>query len=127
MLFIVGTKWDYFEEVKKLPNNSIIKYPENIKIISHNLFADFIGILGEEREIFDRIIELNNNKELDALRTLFYNDLSYVDTYNAKDLKNELIQRKLIKNSFDEYFHFTNLKSEERIEKQLDLDSFLNF
>jgi len=127
ILFIVGTKWDYFNEVKRLPNNSVIKYPENIKVISNNLFADLIGISGEEREIFDRIIKFNNNKDLDALKTLYNYDLSFVDTLNTSDLKNELIQKKLIQENFDEYFHFTNLKSEEKIEKQLDLDYFLNF
>ncbi|MHA1987572.1 MAG: hypothetical protein ACW98D_13115 [Promethearchaeota archaeon] len=127
ILFIVGTKWDYFNEVERLPNNSIIKYPQNIKIISYNLFADLIGICGEERETLDKVIEFNNNKDLDALKTLYNHELSFIDTYNTNALKDELIQRKLIKNDFDEYFHFTNLKSEEKIEKQLDLDYFLNF
>ena len=126
LFFIVGTKWDNYSDVKELPKNDIIKYPENIKVISHELFADLIGISGKEREIFNNIIDLNNKKDLDALKTLYIYDLSSVDTYNANDLKEELVQKKLIKKDFNEYFKFENLKTEEKNNKQLELDSFIN-
>ena len=126
LLFIVRTKWDYYNEIKELPNNDIIKYPENIKIISHDLFADLIGISGKDREIFNNIITLNNNKDLVALKALYNYDLSSVNINNTNHFKEELIQKKLIKEDFNEYFKFENLKSEDKIEKQLELDYFIN-
>ncbi len=126
LLFIVGTKWDYYNKIKELPNNDIIKYPENIKIIRHDLFADLIGISGKDREIFNNIIALNNNKDLVALKALYNYDLSSVNINNTNHFKEELIQKKLIKEDFNEYFKFENLKSEDKIEKQLELDYFIN-
>ncbi|MFX1499795.1 MAG: hypothetical protein ACFFDH_02385 [Promethearchaeota archaeon] len=126
ILFIVGTKWDFYDNIIEVPQDDLVKYPENIKIINHELFADFINISGNDRDIFDKIIQLNQEKALDALKIFYMQDLSLIKTYNANDLKNELIQYNLIKNDIDEYFSFIKLKSKEEVEKQLKLDYFLN-
>ena len=126
LLFIVGTKWISYSEVKQLPNNDIIRYPKNIRIISHELFADFIGISGKDRVLFNNIIDLNNNKDLEALKTLYNYDLSSISTYNRNQLKEELIQKGLIKKKFSEFFNFDVLNKKDDEEKQLDLGHFLN-
>ncbi len=69
---------------------------------------------------------MNNNKDLVALKALYNYDLSSVNINNTNHFKEELIQKKLIKEDFNEYFKFENLKSEDKIEKQLELDYFIN-
>jgi len=125
LLFIVGTKWISYCDVKELPNNDIIEYPKNTRIISHDLFADLIGISGKDRDLFNNIIDLNNNKDLEALKTLYNYDLSSINIYNGNQLKEELIQKGLIKEDFSEFFNFDILNKNDDKEKQLDLDHFL--
>ena len=127
LILIVGTKWNSYSAVKELPNNDIIKYPKNIKIISHELFADLIGISGKDRVIFNKIIDLNNNKDLEALKILYNYDLSSNNIYNGNQLKEELIHKGLIKKKFNEFFNFDFLNRKDDKEKQLDLGHFLNF
>ena len=126
LFLIVGTKWISYSDVKELPTNDIIKYPKNIKIISHELFADLIGISGKDRVLFNNIIDLNNNKDLEALKILYNYDLSSNNTYNGNQLKEELIQKGLIKKKFSEFFNFDVLNKKDDEEKQLDLGHFLN-
>ena len=106
ILMIVGTKWYPYEETKPLPDDARIKYPENIKVISHDLFADLIGLEGENREYYNKVIEFNYYNNLNSLKALYNYDLSYTNTHNTIELKQDLIQRNLIKESFDEYFDF---------------------
>lgn len=124
LLFIVGTKWISYCDVKELPENDIIKYPKNIRIISHELFADLIGVSGKDRDLFNNVIDLNNNKELEALKTLYNYDLSSINIYNGNQFKEELIQKGLIKENFSEFFNFDVLNKKDDKEKQLDLDHF---
>jgi len=126
LFLIVGTKWISYSDVKELPNNDIIKYPKNIRIISHELFADLIGISGKDRMLFNNIIDLNNNKNLEALKILYNYDLSSNNIYNGNQLKEELIQKGLIKKKFSEFFNFDVLNKKDDEEKQLDLGHFLN-
>lgn len=126
LFFIIGTKWNSYNDVKELPKNDLIKYPENIRVISHDLFADLIGISGKDRELFNRIIDFNNNKDLEALKTLYNFDLSSINTYNRNHLKEDLIQKGLMKKKFSEYFNFAALKTKNDKERQLELSYFLN-
>jgi len=73
MLYIVGTNWYPYDPIKKLPNDSSILYPENTKVISNELLADFIGLQGEDRNRFEHIINLNYDKNIDSLKTFFKN------------------------------------------------------
>jgi len=37
LLVIIGTRWNLYDEVKHLPIDDKIKYPENIRVISYDL------------------------------------------------------------------------------------------
>ena len=55
----------------------IIKYPQNSTIISYKLFTDLIGISVKDKELLNKIIDLNNNKDLEILKALYnYDSLS---------------------------------------------------
>ncbi len=123
MLFIVGTKWHHYDEVMELPNDQMIKYPENVKVISHDLFANLIGLEGDNRTTYNRIIDLNYDNDLEAITALYNCELSYINTYNTEELKHDLMQTGLIKENFDDYFDFEVLNNNR---KQIDLDHFLN-
>ncbi|MFX1294625.1 MAG: hypothetical protein ACFFD2_07205 [Promethearchaeota archaeon] len=124
-LLIVGTRWHLHDEVKKLPESDLIKYPENIRVISHDLFTDLVGMKGENREIFNRVIDFNYDRKLASLQLLYHFELSLVDTHDTEDLKRDLIQKKLIEQDFSEYFNFEELKRDNNDGKQLNLKYFL--
>ncbi|MHA2339974.1 MAG: hypothetical protein ACXACX_21960 [Candidatus Hodarchaeales archaeon] len=126
LLFIVGTRWYFYDEIKHLPQDNKIKYPENVRVISHNLSADLIGLKGEDKALYDKIIELNYDRDLDSLKALYNYDLSSINTHNTQELKEDLIQKGLIKENFNEYFSFDEFNEKDPKEKQLDLDHFLN-
>ena len=69
MFFIVGTNWyyDWVGRVRDLPNVSRVKYPNNIRVICVDLFADLIGLEEIYREKLEEIIRLNKSNNLDAL------------------------------------------------------------
>lgn len=125
-LFIVGTRWFLHGEVKHLPIDNRIKYPENVRVISHNLGADLIGLEGKDKALYDKIIEFNYDHDLDLLKALYSYDLSSINTHNTKELKEDLKQKGLIKENFNEFFTFKEINRKEFEEKQLDLDHFLN-
>jgi len=52
ILFIVGTQWYVYNDVLQTPQDTRIRYPKNLKIISYALFADLIGLNGEYRTLF---------------------------------------------------------------------------
>ncbi len=68
-LFIVGTNWNkkWEKRVKKLSVRIEIKYPDNVRIVNADLFADLIGLKGDLRDEFDKIIHLNQVGDLEAL------------------------------------------------------------
>jgi len=125
-LFIIGTRWYLYDEIKHLPIDDRIKYPENVRVISYNLGADLIGLEGKDKDLYEKIIEFNYNHELDSLKALYNYDLSSISTHTTVELKEDLIQKGLIKENLNEYFNFDEINIKESEEKQLDLDHFLN-
>lgn len=126
LLVIVGTRWYQYSDTKCVPYDDMVKYPENVRVISHNLAAILFGFHGENKEIYDKIIDFNNRHELEALKTLYNEDLSNIPIYNTEKLKKVLIKKNLIREDFNEYFNFEIIKNKDISEKQLDLDHFLN-
>ena len=122
----MGTKWYSFEETKPLPEDVMIKYPENVKVISYSLFADLVGLEGENRDHYNRVIECNYDNDLNSLKTLYNYVLSYNDIHNTEELRQDLKEAGLIKESFDDYFDFEELNNKNDNGKQTDLDHFLN-
>ena len=97
-----------------------------MRVISHNLGAHLIGLEGREKDLYNKIIEFNYDHDLDSLKALYNNDLSAIKTHNTEELKEDLIQKGLIKESFSEFFKFDILNKKDDKEKQLDLNHFLN-
>jgi len=102
MLYIVGTQWYPYDHVKPLPNDKNILYSENIKVISYELFSDFIKLQGKAKEHFERIIDLNYNTDLETLKKI--HESNNVKWNNKDRLRRELKQKGLIKRSVNEYF-----------------------
>lgn len=102
MLYIVGTRWYPYESVKELPNDEAILYPENLKVINHELFADLIGLQGEAKEHYDQIIDLNYNRNISALKKI--HNLNDIEWNGTKSLKADLIEKGLIRKYINEYF-----------------------
>ena len=70
LLLIVGIQWPSFEysETIAVPRDINIKHRDNIRIINIDLFIQFIGIEGKDRDLFSKIIESNlDYNELEAL------------------------------------------------------------
>lgn len=61
MLFILEGRFNYGRNTLAnfLPKDKTIIFSQNIEVISPNLFADLIGKMGEYRNMFEKIIELN--------------------------------------------------------------------
>ena len=115
MLYIVGTNWYPYELIKRIPNDNSILYPENAKIISHELLADFIGLQGKERERYENIIDLNYDGDIDSLKRI-HNE-NKINWYHKNDLRKELKQKRLIKRFVNEYFKIPYKK--KKVQKSL--------
>ncbi|MHA2283564.1 MAG: hypothetical protein ACXAC5_22200 [Promethearchaeota archaeon] len=126
LLIIVGTRWHLYDEIKHLPLDNRIKYPENVRVISHNLGADLIGLEGEDKALYDTIIELNYDHDLSSLKALYANNLCFIESHNTQELKEDLIRNGFIQESFNDYFRFDEFNEIDPKEKQIDLDHFLN-
>ena len=70
MLYIVGTRWYPYDNVKTLPKHEGILHPDNIKVISHDLFAEFIGLKADALERYEQIIDLNYNDDINTLKKI---------------------------------------------------------
>ncbi|MFX1268967.1 MAG: hypothetical protein ACFFAK_13490 [Promethearchaeota archaeon] len=103
MLYIVGTQWYPYDPVKPLPNDKNILYPNNIKVISYELFADFIKLRGKAKGHFEQIIDLNYNTDINTLKKI--HELNAVKWNNKDRLRTELKQKGLIKRAINEYFN----------------------
>jgi len=86
LTFIVGTSWRREDSTINIPNDKAIMYPENIKVISYDLFVDLLDLQGEERDDFMEIIKLNEGNKMEALREMWENDDQEFH-YAGKDLK----------------------------------------
>ena len=126
LLIIVGTRWHLFDEIKQLPKDERIKYPQNVRVISHELAADFLGLKNKEKKLYEKIIDNNNDCNLNSLQDLYHNELSKINRHNTEDLRQYMIQKDLIKENFNEYFQFEALKNKDKNKKQSDLDYFIN-
>ncbi|TET00905.1 MAG: hypothetical protein E3J90_03705 [Promethearchaeota archaeon] len=94
LLFIVGTRWP-----RKYKKRIIETNFKNIRIIKHDLFAEFIGINGKILDKFDYSIGLNYIFDLDTLKetlmgikNIFLNKFCR-DLYKNDDLKKDLEKR----------------------------------
>lgn len=85
MNFIVGTYWHRKESIINVPRDKAIMYPENIRVISYDLFADLLDLQGDERDIFMEIIKLNEENNIKALREMWEND-DYKLHYDRKTI-----------------------------------------
>lgn len=110
MTYIVGTQWYPYDPVKELPNNKQILYPENIRVINHDLFSELIGLEGKSKEIFDQIISLNNHGNIEALKQI--HESEDVQLHDSNKLKEDLMEKNY---RINEYFNFN---MEENTSKQ---------
>jgi hypothetical protein len=113
MLYIVGTQWYPHDSVKSLPNEENILYPDNIRVINHEVFSEFIGLKGKAKDNFDQIIELNKDSNIETLKQIHkLNDVQWNDTNQLHDT---LEKRELIKISNNEYFKIkSKVKKEQK-------------
>lgn len=101
--------------MKPLPNDQNILYPENIRVINYELFSDFVGLQGKAKEHFEQIIDLNDKADIDSLKKI--HELNNISWNNTTQLKTILKEKKLIKNSINEYF---NIKPKsKKLQKRL--------
>jgi len=121
LTFIIGTYWykDWDDCIIELPNNKLIKFPDNIKIISPILFADLLDLQGEDRDKFLEIINLNEMNEIEALREM--SEEEKINLNYTKELENDLKKNGQIKESINE---FLNNKKKKSIKKG-PLDKFI--
>ena len=115
MLYIVGTKWYPYDSVKTLPKHEGILHPDNIKVISHDLFAEFIGLKADALDNYEQIIDLNYNSDISTLKSI--HESNRVERNNSSDLKRDLLEKKLIKKSMNEYFRIP--KKSDKMQKRL--------
>ncbi len=70
LLLIVGIQWPSFEydDLIAVPRDNSIKHKDNIRIINNDLLLRLIGIEGNNKDIFNKIIEANfDYNELNVL------------------------------------------------------------
>ncbi len=128
-IFIVGTQWYKYANIKELPIEhpkfNLIKYLDNVKIISHSLFKDLIKIRGKNKELFQKIINANYLQDLEELKKI--NTSLDINLNSTEDLRNYYIHKKFIIKKFTEYF--SNLeryyKQESKPSRQEIIDKFL--
>ena len=114
MLYIVGTKWYPHDRVKFLPKHEGILHPDNIKVISHDLFAEFIGLKADALENYEQIIDLNYNSDISTLKSI--HESNQVRWNDSSALKKDLLEKKLIRKSMNEYFQIPK-KSDKKQKK----------
>ncbi len=100
MLFIVGTYWfqNWISRVKRLPKDKKIKYPENIRIIKWDLFADLLNLSDDNRKRLKEIIKLTRLRDLETLRKI-----NEQNNYKLHILKKSKTRKKRAKNNLDAF------------------------
>ena len=53
----------------ELPSDKRIRYPNNIKVVTHKLFAEFIGFEENFEEVYDFIINSCLNEDILSLKS----------------------------------------------------------
>jgi len=87
LTFIVGTFWRREDSTINIPKEKAIMYPENLKVISYELFADLLDLQGAERDEFMEIIKLNEGNKIEALREMWEMRKNQELHYAKEDLK----------------------------------------
>lgn len=98
LLFILGAKSRDFlnADLKKIPDDKIVKYPSKIRIISPCIFISLLDLQGIYKSRFEEIIQLNDLNDIDTLRDL---DNSYeYDLHDSKEMKKDLGDSLILKN-----------------------------
>jgi hypothetical protein len=106
MIFIIiGIKWskDVESQISELNQDKKIKYPENIKLVNHHLFANLIGLKGTYEVALEEIIHLYDHSDIDILQKS--HESSAVRMHDTKELIQDLKDKGLIKKKLKEYFH----------------------
>ncbi len=102
LLFIVGTRWP-----RKYKKRIIETSFKNIRIIKHDLFAEFIGIDGKILDIFNYAIGLNYIFDLNALKeTLMGIENNFLKKFGRDLFKNDDLKKDLEKKGirYDDFF-----------------------
>ncbi|MFX1276977.1 MAG: hypothetical protein ACFFBP_06825 [Promethearchaeota archaeon] len=122
MFFIIGMKWPSWwkNQVKEPPNEKVVKYPKNIKIISPAFFSYLIDLDGYYQRYFQNILDFNYNWDIDSLDQLHFSDILYDTTNLQQDF------------NFEGFFNDFEEKNRKRLFEtlkkrrfQLNLDDFL--
>ncbi|TKJ20449.1 MAG: hypothetical protein CEE42_14810, partial [Promethearchaeota archaeon Loki_b31] len=90
LLLIVGTNWDYSGGIQyhlKIKNANIL-YPQNIKIINPLSFAKIIQLKDQFQDKFRELLEFNNIKNLDNLKSIV--NLDIIETNKMYELEEYL-------------------------------------
>ena len=98
LFFIVGTRWRF--------NNSrrLVSSYKNLKIIRHDLFAEFIGLEGEQLRDFEHAIELNYLFDLEeAKEFLVLLRENFIKKYKRDLFYNEDFKKELKRMGLDYY------------------------
>lgn len=90
-------------------------HPKNLKIISHALFADLMGIGDKFRERFNNIINHSAIDNINYLKEL--HQKFNTKWHDTEELKKDLSKNKIIKRDINEYFKI--LSKKEKIQKKL--------
>ncbi len=71
MLFIISTRQltYYYHDLIELPSDKRIRCPNNIKVVTHKLFAEFIGFEENFEEVYDSIINSCLNEDILSLKS----------------------------------------------------------
>ncbi|WP_371805711.1 hypothetical protein [Candidatus Lokiarchaeum ossiferum] len=109
MLFIVGLSWPLqSEQCISLPQDSQIEYPDNIRIIRHNLFADLVGLKEDYKMQYNLIVHYCQSTNVKALKTILHSLNNHL--YTNSDLKDDLKRKGLIRDTVQEFFTSTDKK-----------------
>ena len=90
-LFIIGLPWPVLEydEVMKIPMDNSIRFRDNIRIISVDLFIQLIGMRDQYKDNIMQIIEHDFNYE--KLQKIF--EKIKINLYGTEELKHDLKQK----------------------------------
>lgn len=103
-LLIVGYKWYFDDLIKMIPRDNKVLFPENIRIVSIELFAQLIRMSENELEKIKYYEYLSENHDITSLKKEPV--LPREELFHKGDLKKELIELNLIECQISEYLNF---------------------